>query len=312
MRNTLIIIILLSLISCKPIRKTELIGVAQGSYYSITYFSDLSEEEQVLISEGIDSIFNAVNKSVSLWDETSVICRVNANDSTVILDDIFIDNFRWAEKAWQLSGGAFDATVAPLVETYGFLKKAEIDITQKTIDSLLKFVGFEKIRIDGNKIIKDDPRVRLDFNAVAQGYTTDLISNFLLKKGIKNHLVDVGGEIMARGVKQGGTPWIVGIEKPAPDKNAERTIQESMPLTDRAVVTSGNYRKYIEDGGRRLSHSIDPRTGLPATHDLLSATVIAPTATQADCLATICMIVGREKATEMLDTIPDVEYIFLP
>ncbi len=312
MKNVLIIIMLLSIVSCKPMKKTELVGVAQGSYYSITYFSSLSEKEQTLISEGIDSIFNAVNKSVSLWDETSVICRVNANDSTVVLDDIFIGNFRWAEKAWRLSDGAFDATVAPLVEMYGFLKKEKADVTQENIDSLLQFVGFEKIRIDGNKVVKDDPRVRLDFNAVAQGYTTDLISGFLLKKGIKDHLVDVGGEITARGTKQGGMPWVVGIEKPAPDKDAERMIQKSMPLTDRAVVTSGNYRKYIEDGGRRLSHSIDPRTGLPATHDILSATVIAPTAAQADCLATVCMIVGREKAAALLDTMPDVEYIFLP
>lgn len=312
MKNVLIVIALLSVASCKPMKKTELVGVAQGSYYSITYFSSLSEKEQTLISEGIDSIFNAVNKSVSLWDETSVICRVNANDSTVVLDDIFIGNFRWAEKAWRLSDGAFDATVAPFVEMYGFLKKEKADVTQENIDSLLQFVGFEKIRIDGNKVVKDDPRVRLDFNAVAQGYTTDLISGFLLKKGIKDHLVDVGGEITARGTKQGGMPWVVGIEKPAPDKDAERMIQESMPLTDRAMVTSGNYRKYIEDGGRRLSHSIDPHTGLPASHDLLSATVIAPTAAQADCLATVCMIVGREKAAELLDTIPDVEYIFLP
>lgn len=159
-------------------------------------------------------------------------------------------------------------------------------------------------------MIKDNENMSLDFNAVAQGYTADIIGEYLYSQGINNYLVDIGGEITAKGVKPNGETWKIGIEKPAPDKNAERVIQMKIELKDKAVVTSGSYRKYIEKDNVRYSHSIDPRTGQPVEHNLLSATIIADNAAWADCLASICMIAGMEKASELLKN-EDVEALFI-
>mgnify|MGYP003413354670 FL=1 len=151
----------------------------------------------------------------------------------------------------------------------------------------------------------------LDFNAVAQGYTTDMIADFLVSKGIENFLVDVGGEILAKGTKPKGEPWKVGIEKPAHDKDSDRIVQEIVEIKDKSIVTSGNYRKYVEKNGKRYSHSINPMTGFPAENNMLSATIICDNTAWADCLASICMLVGMEKAKEILATQKDVKAFFI-
>ena len=151
----------------------------------------------------------------------------------------------------------------------------------------------------------------LDFNAVAQGYTTDMIGDFLLLNGVENFLVDVGGEILAKGNKPNGDLWKVGIEKPSEDKDAERIVQEIVELKDKSIVTSGNYRKYVERNGKRYSHSIDPNTGFPAANNMLSATIICDNTAWADCLASICMLVGMERAKEILATQKDVKAFFI-
>ncbi len=281
-------------------------GVTQGSYFSITYF----DEDGRSFENEIDSIFEAVDNSVSLWNENSIIRRVNRNED-VVVDQIFKDNFEWSRKASEFSGGAFDATIGPLVSAWGFHYKKELEMTPEMVDSIRQLVDYRKIEIVNDKVVKANPNMTLDFNAVAQGYTADLVGKLLETNGIYNYLVDVGGEIMARGTKPNGEEWVIGIEKPAENFDSERSVQIKINLRDRGIVTSGNYRKYIEKDGVRYSHSIDPKSGYPAPQNLLSATVIAENATWADCLASVCMLVGRDKAIELLEHEKDVEAYFI-
>ena len=276
-------------------------GTTQGSYYSITYF----DEQNRNFSREFDSIFKEIESTLSLWDENSIIRRVNRNDTTVVLNQIFIDNFNYAMKAAELSDGYFDPTVGPLVQAWGFHFKEGMEMTPEIVDSLKQLVDYRKVKIEKNKVVKGNPDMTLDFNAVAQGYTTDMIGDFLLSKNVNNFLVDVGGEILARGCKPNGELWKVGIEKPAENKDSERIVQEIVELKDRSIVTSGNYRKYVERGGKRYSHSLNPKTGYPAENKLLSATIIADNTAWADCLASICMVVGLEKAIEIIESSED-------
>ena len=303
MRKYIFIISALLLFSCKEQpKKTNYSGITQGSYFSITYYD---ESGRTFESE-FDSIFDAVENSVSLWDENSIIRKVNRNED-VVVDKVFRDNFEWAKKASEFSDGAFDATIGPLVAAWGFHYKKEMEMTPAMVDSIRQLVDFKKIEIIDNKVVKAKPNMTLDFNAVAQGYTADLIGTFLEEKGVTNYLVDVGGEIMARGGKPNGENWIIGIEKPSENYDSERNVQLKITLKDKGIVTSGNYRKYIEKDGVRYSHSIDPKTGYPVPQNLLSATVIADNAAWADCLASICMIVGKDKALQMLEDSADIE-----
>lgn len=290
------------LVSCDTVKKQQFMGTTQGSYYSITYFDEQNRD----FSREFDSIFKEIESTLSLWDENSIIRRVNRNDTTVVLNQIFIDNFNYAMKAAELSDGYFDPTVGPLVQAWGFHFKEGMEMTPEIVDSLKKLVDYRKVKIENNKVVKGNPNMTLDFNAVAQGYTTDMIGDYLLSKNVNNFLVDVGGEILARGCKPNGELWKVGIEKPAENKDSERIVQEIVELDNRSIVTSGNYRKYVERGGKRYSHSLNPKTGYPAENKLLSATIIADNTAWADCLASICMVVGLEKAIEIVSPIPSI------
>jgi thiamine biosynthesis lipoprotein len=297
--------------SCaKQPQKMVLQGLVQGSYYAITYY----DEEGRNFQQEIDSIFHAVDMSVNLWVDSSVICKVNRNEE-VALDQIFIENFEVAQRAAALSDGYFDPTISPLVSAWGFsAKNPQLPpLTSHLIDSLKQLVDYRKVRIEDGKLIKENPAMKLDFNAIAQGYTTDLVGALLEAKGIKSYIVDVGGEIFARGTKPDGKPWVVGIEKPAADWDSERVVQQRVELEDKGIVTSGSYRKYVERDGKRYSHCIDPMTGYPVEHNLLSATVIAENATWADALASVCMVMGMERSLELIKTLEGVEvyYIFV-
>lgn len=287
-------------------RRINYSGVTQGSYFSISYF----DEKNRTFENEFDSIFNEVDNSVSLWNENSIIRKVNRNED-IVVNQIFKDNFELARKASEVSDGAFDATIGPLVAAWGFHYKKELEMTPEMVDSIRQLVDYQKIIIIDNKVVKANPNMTLDFNAVAQGYTTDLICKFLEIKGIESYLVDVGGEIFAKGTKPNGEMWTIGIEKPAENFDSERAVQIKLKIKDKGIVTSGNYRKYIEKDGIRYSHSIDPKTGYPVEHSLLSATVIAENASWADCLATVCMIIGKEKASQLIENQKDVEAYFI-
>ena len=297
MKKKIFIILSFLLISCaKQPQKINYSGITQGSYFSITYYDEGNRHFET----EIDSIFREVDNAVSLWNENSIIRKVNRNED-IVVNQIFKDNFEWARKASEFSDGAFDATIGPLVSAWGFHYKKELEMTPAIVDSIRQLVGYQKVQIVDDRVVKENPNITLDFNAVAQGYTTDLIGKFLETKGVYNYLVDVGGEIYAKGTKPNGEMWTIGIEKPADNFDSERAVQIKLKLKDKGIVTSGNYRKYIEKGGVRYSHSIDPKTGYPVEHSLLSATVIADNASWADCLATICMLVGKEKASKLLE-----------
>ena len=294
-------------ISCsRQPQKITLQGLAQGSYYAITYYDEQNRNFQ----REIDSIFHAVDVSVNLWVDSSVISKVNRNEE-VALDSIFIDNFRIAQEAARLSDGYFDPTISPIVATWGFSYKNGDSITPQLIDSLKQLVDYRKIRIESGKIVKENPAMTLDFNAIAQGYTSDLIARFLESRGIKNYLVDTGGEIMARGEKPNGQPWIVGIEKPAENWDSERVLQTRIALRDKGLVTSGSTRKYVERNGKRYSHCIDPKTGYPVEHNVLSVTVLAENSVWADALASICMVMGMERSLPLIESMDGVEAYYI-
>ena len=288
--------------------KIVLQGLAQGSYYAVTYYDAKNRNFQ----PEIDSIFHAVDMSVNLWVDSSIISKINRNED-VTLDSVFLDNFRIAMETARLSDGYFDPTISPIVAAWGFSYKSGDSITPQLIDSLKQLVDYRKIRIENGKVVKENPDMKLDFNAIAQGYTSDLIALFLESRGIKNYLVDTGGEIMARGSKPNGQPWIVGIEKPAENWDSEQVVQTRITLRDKGLVTSGSTRKYTERNGRRYSHCIDPKTGYPVEHNVLSATVLAENSVWADALASICMVMGMEKSLPLIESMDGVEayYIFV-
>lgn len=307
-RKLITIVSVLLLAACQPQpQKTVLQGLAQGSYYAITYYDSLNRNFQ----REIDSIFTLVDQSVSLWNGSSIISKVNRGE-TVELNQVFIDNFNIAQQASALSDGYFDATISPLVAAWGFSYKNGDSITLQLVDSLKQLVNYKAVRIEDGILIKDNPNITLDFNAVAQGYTSDLIARFLNSKGIHNFLVDTGGEIMAQGGKPDGSEWVVGIEEPAANWDSERNVQERLYLRDKGLVTSGSTRKYVERNGKRYSHCIDPKTGYPVEHNVLSVTVIAENSVWADALASICMVMGIEKSLPIIESLDGVEayYIF--
>jgi Membrane-associated lipoprotein involved in thiamine biosynthesis len=308
MKRNAFMILALIFVSCMPQKpqKTVIEGLAQGSYYAITYFDSLNRN----FSHEIDSIFQLVDNSVSLWNENSILSKVNRNEE-VELNSIFVDNFNLSQKAAEVSHGSFDATISPLVTVWGFSNKNGIEVTQAMIDSLKPLVNYQNIRLENGRIIKADPSMSLDFNAIAQGYTSDLIASFLESQGIKNFLIDTGGEIMTKGQKPDGQEWIVGIEKPAENWDSERIVQTRIRLKNKGLVTSGSYRKYVERNGKRYSHTIDPLTGYPVQHNLLSVTVIAENSAWADALASIFMVLGKEKALELITTLDNVEAYFI-
>ena len=305
----LMIIGLAVLASCgKQPEKVVLQGLAQGSYYAVTYYDEQNRNFQ----REIDSIFHAVDMSVNLWVDSSIISKVNRNEE-VALDSIFIDNFNIAQEAARLSDGYFDPTISPIVAAWGFSYKSGDSLTPQLIDSLRQLVDYRNIRIENGKVVKENPAMTLDFNAIAQGYTSDLIARFLESRGVKNFLVDTGGEIMARGEKPDGKPWIVGIEKPAENMDSERIVQTRIALCDKGLVTSGSTRKYVERNGKRYSHCINPKTGYPVEHQLLSVTVMAENSVWADALASICMVMGKERSLPLIQNMDGVEayYIFV-
>lgn len=285
----------------------KLFGEAQGTYYSIIYYDNESRDLQY----EIDSILSAFDNSVSLWVENSIISRVNNNDTSVELDKWFIENFHLSMDVSEKTNGSFDLTVGAMVRAWGFGFDDKKRVDEKIIDSILQFTGYKKVSIVNGKVVKDDERTTFDFNAVAQGYSVDLISEFLESYDIENYLVDIGGEVRGKGEKPGGESWKVGIEKPAKNRNDERDLKAVVELKGRSIATSGNYRKFYEENGIRYSHTINPKTGYPARHSLLSVSVIAGQAAIADAYATAFMVMGLDESKTFLVDSKGLEAFFI-
>lgn len=300
-------LILLIIGSCKtdpkPLQKIIINGNAQGTYYNITYFDEKGRN----FKSDIDSLLMIVDKSVSIYDTASIISRVNNNDTSVIIDMIFVENFNLSQKISALTQGSFDITVGPLVNAWGFGFKKKEKITTILIDSLLNFVGFQNVAIINGKVQKKHSGIRIDFNAIAQGYSVDLVGKYFDDIGIQNYLIDIGGEVMGKGKKPDGKSWVVGIDKPLEDGNYDHQLQAKLKLDDKSLATSGNYRKFYIENGVKYSHTIDPKTGYPVQHSLLSATVLANDCGTADALATAFMVMGVEKAKIFLQNNPDFD-----
>jgi thiamine biosynthesis lipoprotein len=271
-----------------------------GTYYNIKY--QASEDLHHVIQEHLQ----LVDRSLSMFNPHSTISKINRNEA-VELDSLFIEVYATSQQVSELSQGAFDITVAPLVNAWGFgtfEKKHEMDATQ--IDSLRTLVGYQKIHFDGTQITKENPRTLLDASAIAKGYACDVIATMLQQHGSLNYLVDIGGEVVAQGHNQQDAKWRIGISRPIDDPTAqEQTIQYVIATDTICIATSGNYRRFYYDGNTKRSHTIDPRTGYPVEHNLLSATVIANGCMKADALATACMVLGTEQALQMIESTQD-------
>lgn len=293
------------LMACKQEKAIHFQGFGIGTYYSITYIGTENTE----LPEAVDSILNDISKTFSIFDTTSLIVKVNANEKVTLNQD-FISIFNTASELSELTSGAFDATVAPLVNVWGFGREKQLNITQEEIDSLLDFVGYKKVSIQKQEIFKSDPRIQLNFNAIAKGYAVDKISQYLISKGYTNCLVDIGGEVVARGTKN-GKDWQIGIQIPTETAEGEMAADYVFALQNRAVATSGNYRSYHEDNGERFSHIINPKTGQSERSNLLSVTVIAANCTHADALATAFMVMGLDASLAFLDKHPHYAAYFI-
>ena len=281
-------------------------GAMLGTTFHIVAQTDMEAAELYGQVMEIDA---EAKGSMSLFEPTSLLSRINRGEENR-LDSHLLRNIAVAERIHALSNGIYDITVKPLTEAYGFAAKGRIE--NPNIDSLLQFVGFEKMRIKEGRIVKDDARLQLDLNSLAKGYTVDLVAELLESRGVENYIVEIGCEISCRGVSARGGAWRIGVDTPFEGNNTPGEYrQHIIRLGDRALATSGNYRRFYTDAaGRKVVHTINPRTGLSCTSRLLSATVVAPKCVEADAMATMFMAMGDSAAVELASTMRDSVQVY--
>lgn len=303
----LLIACALFLCSCNNNHINHFNGEVFGTYFSISYIG----EENPDIPKQADSIFQNINKLYSIFDSTSFVSQINRNEP-VLPCPAFVEMTREALKISHNTGGAFDITVGPLVNLWGFGNENGGTVSQTAIDSVRKFVGYQRIHISENgEISKEDSRIKLDFNAIAKGKAVDDITDFLISRGYSNCMVNIGGEVRCEGTKPGGKAWRVGIQIPTENSEGIEETDYIFEMTGRAVATSGNYRNYKEINGERYNHITDPRTGDSRSSNLLSATVIADRCAIADAYATAFMVMGIPEAMKFLENHPELAAHFI-
>lgn len=286
--------------------QVNLRGNVFGTYYSILYFAPGGTNYQLQI----DSIFADFNKSLSFYDPTSLITKINNNQVDTV-DTLFERVYSRSVEIYQSTGGAFDPTVSPLVNAWGFGFSDPKIMTDQVVDSLIGLVGLSRTRLQDGRIIKDDPRIQFDFNAIAKGYAADVIARWFESIGIYSYLVEIGGDLMVGDAKPDGTKWRVALEHPSERYDDPQEWFLFVELENQAITTSGNYRRYFERDGMRFSHTIDPVSGRPVTHNLLSVSVIAEDAITADAYATAFMVMGFEKSKAFLENRQDMQAFFV-
>ncbi len=302
MKKVLIILCIFLIYSCdsETIKSSkQLEGLAFGTSFHIT----MDDKDEQVSESDIDSLIHAMNKSLSTYIPNSDISRINNGDTTVIVDELFKEVFQKSAVIYKQSEGAFDPTIGTLVNAWGFGPGDPIEnMNQKAVDSLKVYVGFEKLKLENSKLIKMYPEMFLDFNANAKGFAVDVIGRFLEMKGVQNYLVEIGGEIRARGKNSKNQIWRVAIEKPNFD--GSRSFQTIIALENECIATSGNYRKFKIDAstGEKYAHTIDTKTGYPSKSNLLSASVIGDIdCADVDAYATAFMAMGLDKTKVFLD-----------
>ncbi|MHB9057027.1 MAG: FAD:protein FMN transferase [Paludibacteraceae bacterium] len=279
-------------------------GQVFGTYYSITYL----QPKKTDLQQQIEEKFKEFDNSLSTFNPNSVISKINRNDPDVATDRYFEEMYNMARQVSEKSGGAFDITVAPLVNAWGFGFGNHDHSVQPKVDSILPFIGYKKIALKNHKLIKNDSRIMLDASAIAKGQSCDVIAKLLEENGCKNYMVEIGGEIVCKGVNPKGEKWHIGIDKPNDDPaNEEAELQTIIALSNGGLATSGNYRQFYFRDGKKYAHTIEPRTGFPVNHSLLSASVIAPTCMQADAYATAFMVLGADSSMQICNSMPGMD-----
>ena len=275
-------------------------GTIFGTTYHITYQYDDDLQPE------LEARMKDVDNALSMFNKESIISKVN-NNQPVELNEMFVEVFQQAQKISEDTDGAFDITVAPLVNAWGFGFKNEQMPDKHAVDSLMAIVGYKKVSYDGKHIIKRDPRITLDCSAIAKGYGVDVVARLLEEKGISNYMVEIGGEVVTHGISEKRVPWKIGVTKPTDDPLQEgNELQTVLNLTDKAMATSGNYRNFYYKDKRKYAHTIDPKTGYPVQHSILSATVLTNRCMRADAYATAFMVMGFEGAKKILERNSDL------
>lgn len=269
-----------------------------GTTYHITYQSDDNLKKE------IEEVLKAVDQEFSMFNPQSTVALINQGKRPTLSDD-FLEVYELAQQVNKESGGAFDITVAPLVNAWGFGFKNQQLPNRHQVDSLRRLIGMEHVilaGVKGNQYVRfARPKMMLDFSAIAKGYGTDRVARLLLSHDVANFMVEIGGEVYAKGNSEKRLPWRIGVSKPVDDPdNTEQELETVLNVTNQAMATSGNYRNFYYKGGRKYAHTIDPKTGRPVQHSLLSATVLAPTCAEADAYATSFMVMGLDKARKVL------------
>ena len=280
-------------------------GSVFGTFYSITYQCDNDLQKE------IEAELKKVDQALSMFNQESIISKVNRNEK-VDLNEMFLQVITLAQKVSQDTDGAFDITVAPLVNAWGFGFKTGDKPSGTSIDSLMSTVGYKKISLKGRQLFKENKNTMLDCSAIAKGYGSDVVAAFLKKRGIDNFMVEIGGEVVTQGISEKRVPWRIGVTKPTDDSlSVDNELQTVLNVTNKAMATSGNYRNFYYKDGKKYAHTIDPKTGYPVQHSLLSATVLADNCATADAYATSFMVMGIEKAKGVLERHPELMAYFI-
>lgn len=289
----------LSLTACNKVdEKFVLQGEAQGTTFTLLYYS---KEKHPNLDKGVLSILKSIDNSLSTYQSNSYISKWNRNETLDTLDTYFKEMFLLSKDIYGQTAGYFDPTVQPLSQYYGFEEKNQV--LPQEIDSILEFVGLNKLIYTGKAIVKSHPNLQLNYNAIAQGYTVDIIANYLYEKKIKNFIFELGGEVYCSGYKPNQQKWVIGVDKPQSERDG--TFQSELALTNLAITTSGNYRKWKNDpkNGKKYTHTINPHTGESSPSDLLSVTVIDKSCAKADALSTALLSMKYDKASQFLKSI---------
>lgn len=295
-------------VSCERPTYEHLSGMALGTTYSLTY--RMPDTAQASFGDTIKRIvgisFDRINNSLSIYNNHSLLSQLNQN-KTQTVDSLLANVFNYAREISQKTNGAFDISASPLFSLWGFGAEPAVANPEDSLQHVMGYVGMDKVHIQDSLLVKADPRVTLNMNAIAKGYSADYLAKQLQSVGITDFLIEVGGEIVIKGVNPEGAPWRIGIDQPI-DGNITpgAYIEAVITLTDNALATSGNYRNFYIKDGRKLAHTIDPRTGKPVQHEVLSVTVVAPTCTEADGYATAFMVMGLTKSLAFLEQNPTI------
>jgi len=274
--------------------------------YSIIYESPDGEDFQ----DEINAQFQKYTLIFSTYEQEATISKINNNEE-VNPEKVFIECFNRAMEISAITNGAFDITAGPMVNAWGFGPEQKRKMNQEKVDSLIALTGYQKISLNQGKIIKENPNMKLDMSAIAKGFTSDLIANFIKEKGCENYMVEIGGEVVAKGKNERNKTWTIGISKPEESLVPSGKLEAKIQLPKNAMATSGNYRNFYEEDGKKYAHTIDPKTGYPVQHSLLSATVIANDCMTADAFATAFMVLGKDMGVEIARNVAEIEVYFI-